>query len=281
VPGSSVCCATPEVHPGHAPPEAAAPKKQSKKRGRPKRQQETNNLGDIQGVREPKLPSELDRFRISQSNASPALRAYAAPAVAAAPAAAAPVAVPAAAPAAAHGPAAAIGNNREILQTIGRLFNLLGAGQQLPDDMQLAAPAQPAAIAPLPAPIVGHVTAAAVAGQIGNDVDARREVDFLKDALRNEQRHGYQPPAHLADQAMVQNAAAQYGPAHAAWQAAPARPAVAAPVPVPTAPAAPPVLLALPDHMATPARPAAAQGPRDQQARSPSTGPMYIDLIDP
>ncbi len=80
-----------------------------------------------------------------------------------------------------------------------------------------APPAAPAAqpLIPPPQPVVGHVTAAMVAGQIQNPTDAQRETEFLKTALLGELQQGQQPWAHLLHVPLVQAAARDHGPAHA------------------------------------------------------------------
>jgi hypothetical protein len=228
------------------------------KRG-PKPKKVERPLSGVDDATEPKghkFPKVLERFRISGNNA---------PGVAP-PAAAGPPAVAA--------PAAPVVPNMAGFGQMAALFAQMM--MQTYSAMHGGAPA-PAFIVPAGQPVVNHVSAAAIAGRINDPVDAAREVAFLKDALRNEQQRGHQPPTHLADVPIVAQVAQDYGPGHAPWQHAPVAPAAPVPAvvivpPVPQAPVPPPAPF-------LPAASAAAVVPQAQGAVEPvHKKGKFIDL---
>ncbi len=166
-------------------PDKPAPNKERKKPGRKSKKRGDFPLGDVPGLMEPKLPANLERFRVTGNNGAP-VAAAAAPAVQDA--------------------------NGSALQIVNLLKQLFQQSQQ-----------PQVAVAPAGQAVVNHVSAAAVANKINDEVDAEREINFLKAVMKEEQKRGYAPPAHLADEAFVQATAREYGPAHAPWRGSEAR----------------------------------------------------------
>lgn len=182
----SLTCARKQDHPEN--PHKDVPKTRGKPG--PKSKKRLNSLSDVADVnapkKEPKLPHQLEQFRIVQNNMVPAM----------APVPVAPPAIPVALP-----PGQA---DDEEIKLVLRVVRFLR--QDLVQTAQ-------ALVVPAGQPIVQHISAAAVANKINGPFDAATEVDMLRKALAETQKPGHQPPAHLANEAFVQNVANEYAPA--------------------------------------------------------------------